>query len=168
MGPCLGTQIVKRGHRHSGNTVMVGIQACHGHMGTHTYAKREPDVQWGPGHALGTPRCYKDTHAMGQGHGVMETGTQRGDTAMQWRAQCAKGCVQWGRAAVPQHSWWQCSAAPQPSGVTVDCTGWGGGGGNISFCPRLAEPWGKGLGRETEARRVLPHSFLPSISQEEL
>lgn len=43
-----------------------------------------------------------------------------------------------------------------------------GGGGNISFCPRLAEPWGKGLSRETEARRVLPHSFLPSISQEEL
>lgn len=55
-----------------------------------------------------------------------------------------------------------------PAGSQLTARGGGAGGGNISFCPRLAEPWGKGLGRETEARRVLPHSFLPSISQEEL
>lgn len=40
-------------------------------------------------------------------------------------------------------------------------------GGDVPFCPRLAELRGKGLAGETEAQRVLPRSFLLSIPQEE-
>lgn len=77
MGPCLGTQIVKRGHRHGGNTVMVGIQACHGHMGTHT-------CKGGTRCAMGTGTCTGYPQVL-QRHTCNGTGTRcDGDRDTTW------------------------------------------------------------------------------------
>lgn len=62
---------------------------------------------------LQTPAC-NGTQTQCDGDGDTMWGT-----AVQWGPQQAMGRGQWGRATVPQRSWRQHSAAPQPTGVTV-------------------------------------------------